>query len=82
MVCRVAIDPSALHERPSPMMIWMWKRLWRDERGQDLTEYTLLLAFLSLTTAALVLGPGSDVTAIWVTSNNELSAAASAVTGR
>lgn len=53
--------------------------LWRAQEGQDLTEYALLLAFLALTTAALVIGPANDVNIIWVTGNNTLSAAASSV---
>jgi len=54
-----------------------WKKLWRDEEGQDLTEYVLLLAFIALTTAALVTAPMSSVNQIWVQGNSELSTAAS-----
>jgi Flp pilus assembly pilin Flp len=53
-----------------------WKKLWRSEEGQDLTEYVLLLAFVALTTAALVTGPMSSVNNIWAAENNELSTAA------
>jgi Flp pilus assembly pilin Flp len=56
------------------------KRLLREEDGQDLTEYTLLLAFIALTTAALVVGPMSSVNQIWVDGNSELSLAASTAT--
>jgi|HubBroStandDraft_2_1064218.scaffolds.fasta_scaffold481442_2 Flp pilus assembly pilin Flp len=52
------------------------RKLWRGEEGQDLTEYVLLLAFISLTTAALVTGPMSSVNQIWVQSNSELAVAA------
>jgi Flp pilus assembly pilin Flp len=54
-----------------------WKKLWRGEEGQDLTEYVLLLAFVALTTAALVAGPMSSVSTIWVNGNSELATAAS-----
>ena len=54
------------------------KRLLREEDGQDLTEYALLLAFIALTTAALVFGPMSSVSQIWVTGNSELDTAVSA----
>jgi len=54
-----------------------WKSFWRDEQGQDLTEYVLLLAFVALTTAALVVPSMTSVSQIWVTGNNELSTAAS-----
>jgi Flp pilus assembly pilin Flp len=60
----------------------MWKRLWRDESGQDFTEYALLLAFISLTTAALIIGPANSINSMWTTENSELSAAASTVTSR
>jgi Flp pilus assembly pilin Flp len=53
-----------------------WKRLWHGEEGQDLTEYVLLLAFVALTTAALVTGPMTSVNQIWSTGNSELSTAA------
>ncbi|HXM44896.1 MAG TPA: hypothetical protein VN924_26905 [Bryobacteraceae bacterium] len=52
------------------------KKLWRSEEGQDLTEYALLLAFVALTTAALVSGPMVSVNQIWVAGNSELTAAA------
>jgi Flp pilus assembly pilin Flp len=58
----------------------LWKKLWRDEDGQDLTEYVLLLAFVALTTAALVTGPMTSVSEIWVTGNSELSTAATTAT--
>jgi hypothetical protein len=30
-----------------------WRRFWSDDRGQDLIEYTLMLAFVALASAAL-----------------------------
>ena len=53
------------------------KRLLREDQGQDLTEYALLLAFVALTTAALVFGPMSSVSQIWVDGNSELATAVS-----
>ena len=52
------------------------KRFWQEEEGQDLTEYVLLLAFVALTTAALITGPMSSVNKIWVVGNSDLSTAA------
>jgi Flp pilus assembly pilin Flp len=49
---------------------------WRDEDGQDLIEYTLLLAFVALSSAALFSTAGSNVSKIWSTSNSTLSTAA------
>jgi Flp pilus assembly pilin Flp len=46
-----------------------------DDQGQDLIEYTLLMAFVALASAALFLGAGGSVKGIWSTSNSQLSAA-------
>ena len=37
----------------------------KDEQGQDLIEYTLLLAFVALASAALFIGAGNSVSGIW-----------------
>ena len=49
--------------------------LFRDEQGQDLIEYTLLLAFVALASAALFIGAGNSVSGIWSVSNSQLVAA-------
>jgi Flp pilus assembly pilin Flp len=54
--------------------------LLRDEQGQDLIEYTLLLAFVALASAALFIGAGGSVTTIWTVANNRLQSAASSAT--
>jgi Flp pilus assembly pilin Flp len=54
-----------------------WQQLWRNEDGQDLTEYALLLALIVLTTAAIVTAPMPAVNQIWEQGNSELSIAAS-----
>ena len=41
----------------------------RDERGQDLTEYSLLLAFVVLASIALFLTNTSSMVGIWSASN-------------
>jgi Flp pilus assembly pilin Flp len=51
-----------------------------DERGQDLIEYTLLLAFVALASAALFIGAGGRVSTIWTAANNQLSKAAASAT--
>ncbi len=48
-------------------------RLWSDEQGQDLIEYTLLMAFVALASAALFLGAGKSICGIWSISNSSLS---------
>jgi len=39
--------------------------LWQDDSGQDLVEYSLLMAFVCLASAALFIGVGRDITGIW-----------------
>jgi Flp pilus assembly pilin Flp len=47
----------------------------QDENGQDLIEYTLLLAFVCLASAALFISAGGSVAGIWTSTNTQLSAA-------
>lgn len=51
------------------------KNFLRDEQGQDLIEYTLLMAFVALASAALFLGAGGSISGIWTVSNSNLAAA-------
>jgi Flp pilus assembly pilin Flp len=51
------------------------RNLWNDEQGQDLIEYTLLMAFVALASAALFLGAGGSIKGIWTVSNSQLEAA-------
>jgi Flp pilus assembly pilin Flp len=51
-------------------------RLWRDEQGQDLIEYTLMLAFVALASAALFSTAGTSINQIWSKTNSQLSTAA------
>jgi Flp pilus assembly pilin Flp len=51
------------------------RNLWNEEQGQDLIEYTLLMAFVALASAALFLGAGKSITGIWSTTNSQLTAA-------
>lgn len=48
---------------------------WKDEQAQDLIEYTLLMAFVALASAALFLSAGGSIAGIWTTSNSRLAAA-------
>jgi len=50
-------------------------RLWRDEEGQDLIEYTLMLAFVALASAALFQTAGTSVSTIWSKTNSQLTTA-------
>jgi Flp pilus assembly pilin Flp len=48
----------------------------KDEQGQDLIEYTLLLAFVALASAAIFIGAGNSISGIWGTTNKSLGNAA------
>jgi Flp pilus assembly pilin Flp len=53
----------------------MLKRFILDEGGQDLVEYTLLLAFVALAGAAIFIAAGQSITGIWNKANNRLAEA-------
>ena len=57
----------------------MWNFL-RDEQGQDLIEYTLLLAFVAIASAALFINAGGSISNIWTTANGTLQSASDAAT--
>ncbi len=57
------------------------RNLWIDEQGQDLIEYTLLMAFVALASAALFLGAGGSIKGIWETTNGQLANANLSATG-
>ena len=54
-------------------------RFRKDEQAQDLIEYTLLIAFVALASAALFLGAGGSIASIWNVTNTQLSNAATSV---
>ena len=51
------------------------KAFLKDDGGQDLIEYTLLMAFVAIASAGLFIGAGKSVHGIWSAANSELSAA-------
>ena len=51
------------------------RNFWQEDQGQDLIEYTLLMAFVALASAALFLGAGGSIKGIWSTTSSQLSAA-------
>jgi Flp pilus assembly pilin Flp len=52
------------------------RAFWNNEQGQDLIEYTLLIAFVALASAALFIGAGGSISSIWTTTNAQLANAA------
>jgi Flp pilus assembly pilin Flp len=51
------------------------RNFWNDDQGQDLIEYSLLMAFVALASAALFLTAGGSISGIWSASNSQLTAA-------
>jgi Flp pilus assembly pilin Flp len=45
----------------------------RDDSGQDLIEYTLLMAFVALASAAIFIGAGNNMSVIWNNANATLA---------
>ena len=56
----------------------MMMRFVKDEQGQDLIEYTLLMAFVALASAAIFINAGNSIKTIWTSANGQLSNAATA----
>jgi Flp pilus assembly pilin Flp len=56
----------------------MLKNFMRDEQGQDLIEYTLLLAFVALAAAALFMSAQTSISQIWANASTKLANAATA----
>ncbi len=57
------------------MLIQTLLEFAKDEQGQDLIEYTLLLAFVCLASATLFINAGRSVAGIWTAANSRLAAA-------
>ena len=53
----------------------------RAQEGQDLVEYTLLLAFVCLASAALFIGAGKSMASIWTDTNLVLTNAGQVANG-
>jgi len=54
----------------------LFVRFLREEEGQDLIEYTLLLGFVALASAALFIGVGVSAKSIWTLTNTLMNNAA------
>jgi pilus assembly protein Flp/PilA len=57
-------------------MIAYFNRFIRDEQGQDLIEYTLVLAFIALAAVAIFSSMGDDISTIWTNISSVMSNAA------
>jgi len=64
------------------MLGWFWlmgrlRSLWRDDDGQDVVEYALLIAFVVVASAALLGYNGQNTAVIWNVTESNLNAASS-----
>lgn len=48
-------------------------KVFKDEQGQDLVEYTLLLVFFVLAGAALYIGINGSINSIWTGISNRIA---------
>jgi Flp pilus assembly pilin Flp len=48
------------------------RSFWQEEHGQDLIEYSLLMAFVALASAALFINAGGSINTIWSKSSGVL----------
>ena len=68
--------PSISVHRIVFSMKHLLKTFIAEENGQDLIEYTLLMAFVALASAALFIGAGKSINSIWTGANSQLANAA------
>ena len=55
----------------------MFLRIARQEQGQDMVEYALVLGFVTLVAAAAYIGIGGSVDTLWRVMNSRMTNAAS-----
>ena len=51
------------------------QKLWREDEGQDMVEYALLLGFIVVCAAAILTSTRTQMSSIWSTINSSLSSA-------
>jgi Flp pilus assembly pilin Flp len=60
------------------MITLAMKAFWQEEDGQDLVEYSLLLAFIALAAVALLSSVKGQITTLWSDISNALTSATTA----
>lgn len=60
------------------MMTSFLQAFWQEENGQDLVEYSLLLAFIALAAVAILNSASSSIKTLWQDISNALASAATA----
>ena len=59
----------------------MWKRLWREDRGQNLTEYSLLLTLICLGSVTALAGYGTALQASYSRVSSVIAATSTSGSG-
>ncbi len=54
------------------------RMFWAEEDGQDLVEYSLLLAFIALGAVAILNGAHASIRSLWFSISNALTSATTA----
>jgi Flp pilus assembly pilin Flp len=57
------------------MVLAQIQRFWREEEGQDLVEYSLLLAFIALAAVSILTTVQTNIKNLWTTVNTGLTKA-------
>jgi Flp pilus assembly pilin Flp len=70
------LAPNAIQLRRDQMKFI--ERFWKEEQGQDLIEYSLLLGFVALFSTGLYTGLSGNINSIWTSTNNTLGSATKA----
>ena len=52
------------------------RAFWKEEEGQDMVEYALLLAFVALAAVSLLSGVKTSISTIWASVSTNLNTAA------
>ena len=60
------------------MILKLISIFWEEEDGQDLVEYSLLLAFIALAAVSLLGGVRTTIKGLWSTINSSLASASTA----
>lgn len=55
-------------------MLALLKSLWSDEQGQGLTEYALIIAFVSVVIIAVLIAFRGQIESVFTSAGNELAA--------
>ena len=69
-------DPlTNLFQKETSLINSSLKALWQEEDGQDLVEYSLLLAFIALGAIAVLTTVKNSINTLWTTVNTKLGTA-------